>query len=74
VKMPARDGRMPQHHDIRARVDLHCRVIDTHTRSMILEHATIYADGWACWTEDGHVRVGYVQSGRCCDTPDVSPL
>jgi hypothetical protein len=72
MKMPMRDGRMPQHDDISARIKIHCQVSDAHTRSITLEHATIYADGWACWAEDDHVRVGYVQAGRCCDTPEVS--
>jgi hypothetical protein len=71
---PARHERTAQHRDIKARVKIHCPVTDAHARSMILEHATIYADGWACWTEDDHVRVGYLQAGRCCDTPEVSQV
>jgi hypothetical protein len=57
-----------------ARVQVHCPAIDTHTRQLILEQATIYADGWARWFEDGHVYVGYVQAGPCCDPPTVSAL
>jgi len=45
-----------------------------HGRSLILEGATIYADGWARWAEDGHVMIGYIQAGRCCDAPAVSAL
>ena len=55
-----------------ARVELHCPAVDTHTRQLILEQATVYADGWARWSEDGHVYVGYVQAGPCCDPPVVS--
>jgi hypothetical protein len=57
-----------------ARVQVYCPVVDTHTRSLLLEQATIYADGWARWLEDGHVYVGYVQAGPCCDPPTVSAL
>ena len=74
MRMPARNGHTAQHQDISARVKIHCHVTEAHTRSLILEHATIYADGWACWIEDDHVRVGYVQAGRCCDAPDVSEV
>jgi hypothetical protein len=35
---------------------------------------SLHADGWACWREDGHVYVGYVQAGPCCDPPAVSGL
>jgi hypothetical protein len=74
MKMPMRYGTMAPHHDISARVKIHCQVRDMHARSMILEHATIYADGWAQWTENGHVTIGYVQAGPCCETPDVSEV
>jgi hypothetical protein len=74
MKMSARDDKNPPHSYEAARVELRCRVSDAHVRSLILEQATIYADGWACWVEDGHVYVGYVQSGRCCDPPVVSVL
>jgi hypothetical protein len=71
---PNRDERMaPRRYDA-ARVEVHCSAIDTHTRQLILEQATIYADGWARWVEDGHVYIGYVQAGRCCDPPEVSAL
>ncbi len=57
-----------------ARVQWRSRVTTTHVRQPILEHATIYTDGWARWVEDGHVSVGYVQAGCCCDPPEVSAL
>jgi hypothetical protein len=57
-----------------ARVQLSCPAITAHVRSLILEQATIYADGWAQWGEDGHVYVGYVQARPCCDPPAVSAL
>ena len=41
-----------------ARVELHCPASAAHARSLILEDATVYADGWARWAEDGHVYVG----------------
>jgi hypothetical protein len=69
---PTREERMTPCRYQAARVQLHCPVVDTHTRSLILEQATIYADGWAQWAEDGHVYVGYVQAGPCCDPPAVS--
>lgn len=74
MRMPAHNEHMAQHHDISAQIKIRCSVTDAHTRSIILEHATIYADGWACWTEDDHVRVGYLQAGRCCDTPEVTQV
>jgi hypothetical protein len=57
-----------------ARVEVQCSEDATHARSLILEHATIYADGWARWVEDGHVYVGYIQAGRCCNVPVVNAL
>jgi hypothetical protein len=57
-----------------ARVQLHCPTIATHTRQLIVEQATVYADGWAHWLQDGHVYVGYVQAGPCCDPPEVTAL
>ena len=74
MRMPARDDRMPSCRYEAARVEVRCSATAAHTRSLILEHATIYADGWAHWLEDGHVYVGYVQAGRCCDPPQVSAL
>jgi hypothetical protein len=71
---PDRDERMAPHRYEAARVEVHCPAIDTHTRQLILEQATIYADGWARWVEEGHVYIGYVQAGRCCDPPQVSAL
>jgi hypothetical protein len=63
----------PRHYQT-ARVQVQCPAVDTHTRQLILEQATVYADGWARWLEDGHVYVGYVQAGPCCDPPEVSAL
>ena len=74
MRMPRRDEHMTPHRYQVARVQLHCPAIDTHTRQLILEEATIYADGWARWFEDGHVYVGYVQAGPCCDPPEVTAL
>jgi hypothetical protein len=74
MRMPARDDRGPPRHYAAARVEVHCPATTTHTRSLILEDTTIYSDGWACWAEDGHIIVGYLQAGRCCDTPAVSTL
>lgn len=72
MRRSLRDDRAPPRRYEAARVELHCSAIATHARSLILEHATIYADGWAQWAENDHVIVGYVQAGRCCDTPVVS--
>jgi hypothetical protein len=47
---------------------------DMHAGSLILAQVAIHPDGWARWLEDGHVYIGYVQAGRCCDSPKVSPL
>jgi hypothetical protein len=74
MKMFARADRLPPRHYEAARVELHCPETAAHGRSLILEHATIYADGWACWAEDGHVIIGYIQAGRCCNPPQVSAL
>jgi hypothetical protein len=71
---PSRDERMPPRRYDAARVELRCRVTATHARQLILEQATIYTDGWASWVEDGHVYTGYVQTGPCCDPPEVNPL
>ena len=74
MRMPSRDERMAPRRYQAARVQLHCPAIDTHTRQLILEQATIYADGWARWNEDGHVIIGYLQADRCCDPPEVSEV
>jgi hypothetical protein len=74
MRSPARDDRMPPRRFDAARVELRCRVNTAHVRQLILEHATIYTDGWASWAEDGHVYTGYVQAGPCCDPPEVSAL
>lgn len=71
---PNRDERMSPHRYEAARVELRCTTTAVHERQLILEHVTIYTDGWAHWAEDGHVYVGYVQAGLCCDPPDVSVL
>jgi hypothetical protein len=70
----ARDDRMPPRRYEAARVELRCRVTATHARQLVLEQATIYTDGWASWVEDGHVYTGYVQTGPCCDPPEVSAV
>jgi hypothetical protein len=69
-----RDDRVPPRRYEAARVELHCPVNPAHARQLILEHATVYTDGWASWAEDGHVYTGYVQAGSCCDPPEVSAL
>jgi hypothetical protein len=74
MQWSGREDRGPPRHYEAARVEVHCPTTDTHTRALILEHATIYTDGWASWVEDDHVRVGYVQVGRCCNRPEVHPL
>jgi hypothetical protein len=71
MQRPAREDRGPPRHYAVARVELSCPTTATHTRALILEQATIYADGWARWVEDDHVYVGYVQAGRCCHPPEV---
>ena len=74
MRSPTGDDRMPPRRFEAARVELRCRVNAAHARQLILEHATIYTDGWASWAEDGHVYTGYVQTGPCCDPPEVSAL
>ena len=74
MRMPSRDERMALGRYEAARVELSCPTTTAHVRSLILTHATIYADGWARWLEDGHVYVGYVQAGPCCNPPAVSAL
>jgi hypothetical protein len=71
---PARDDRMAPRRYQAARVELHCSATEAHARCLVLEQATIYTDGWARWVEDGHVYIGYIQAGRCCDPPEVSEL
>jgi hypothetical protein len=74
MSTPARDDRGPPRQYAAAHVEVHCPATTTHARSLILEHATIYLDGWARWAEDSHVSVGYVQAGRCRDIREVSLL
>jgi hypothetical protein len=74
MRPPSREERMTPGRYQAARVQLHGPAIDTHTRQLILEQATINADGWAQWGEDGHVMIGYLQAGRCCDPPEVIAL
>jgi hypothetical protein len=74
MRMPSRDETMTPRRYQAARVQLHCPAIDAHTRQLLLEQAVIYADGWARWDDDGHVIIGYLQAGRCCDAPEVSAL
>jgi hypothetical protein len=45
-----------------------------HARQLLLEQATIDADGWARWDEGGQVMIGYLQAGRRCDPSEVSAL
>jgi hypothetical protein len=71
---PTREDRLPSRRYEAARVELHCPATAAHGRSLILEDVTIYTDGWARWAEDGHVIIGYIQAGRCCDPPAVSAL
>jgi hypothetical protein len=74
MQRPVREDRGPPRHYEAARVEIQCRLIAGHARQLLLEHATIYAAGWACWSEAGHVIIGYVQAGRCCDLPEVHAL
>ena len=74
MRTPARDDRGPPRRYETARVEVCCPSNATHARSLILEDATIYLDGWARWLEDGHIYEGYVQAGRCCNPPVVSAL
>jgi hypothetical protein len=74
MRMPRQEDRLPPHYYEAARVELHCPATTTHARTLILEQATIHPDGWARWVEDGHVYIGYVQTGRCCDPPSVSAI
>jgi hypothetical protein len=55
-----------------ARVEFSCPVPTAQIRSLILAHATIYADGCARWLEDGHIYVGDVQAGPCCNSRRLS--
>ena len=55
MRIPRREEHMMPRRYQAARVQVHCPAVDTHTRQLILEQATIYADGWARWAEDGHV-------------------
>jgi hypothetical protein len=57
-----------------ARIALHCPETATPGRSLSLEDAMIAADRWARWAEDGHVMIGDLQAGPCCDPPAVSSL
>jgi hypothetical protein len=74
MNMPPRETRPAPRRYEAARVQVHCPVTAAHVRQLILEQATIYPDGWARWVEDGHDVLGYIQTGRCCDTPEVSAL
>jgi hypothetical protein len=71
---PRREDRLsPQRYEA-ARVELSCPATTAHGRSLMLEDAVIYADGWARWLEAGHVYVGYVQARPGCDPPTRSAL
>ena len=69
-----REDRLPPRRYEAARVELSCPATAAHGRSLILEDVIICADGWARWAEDGHVIIGYIQAGPCCDPPAVSTL
>jgi hypothetical protein len=71
---PTPEDRLPPCGYEAARVELSCAATTAHARSLILKDVMIYADGWARWIEDGHVIIGYVQAGRCCDPPEVRAL
>jgi hypothetical protein len=72
MRMPRRGDKLPPHYYEAARVEVHCPETAAHARTLILEHASIHPDGSARWVEDGHLYIGYVQMGRCCDPPTVS--
>jgi hypothetical protein len=74
MRMPRPQDRPPPHYYDAARVEWQCPMTDMHAGSLVLSQVTIHPDGWARWVEDGHVYIGYVQAGRCCDSPKVSPL
>ncbi len=81
MRMPNRDAHMAPRRSPVARVQLHCPALDTHMRQLILEQATIYADGWGRWVEEGHVHMGSVQTGVVrnnfivlCHTHDIEPV
>jgi hypothetical protein len=74
MQRPAREDRGPPRYFEVARVKVSCPATEAHTRALILEHATIYTDGWASWVEEGHARVGYVQAGPCCHRPEAHTL
>jgi hypothetical protein len=74
MRMPPPEHRTAPRRYQAARVELRCPATEAHARCLILEQATIYTDGWAQWAEDGHVYIGYLQAGRCCDPPEVSAL
>lgn len=69
-----REDRPPPRRYAAARVERHCPATPAHGRSLRLAHATIAADGWAHWVEDGHVVIGDLQAGPCGDPPAVSTL
>ena len=74
MRMPGREEHMAPRRDQLARVRWHDLAIDTQTRQLILEQATVYADEWARWLDDSHVYVHSVQAGPRCDPPAVSAL
>jgi hypothetical protein len=74
MRMPRQHDRPPPDYYDAARVEWQCPMTDTHAGALLLEQVTIHPDGWARWTANGHVYIGYVQAGRCCAPPRVSPL
>jgi hypothetical protein len=47
MRMPRREEHMTPRRYQTARVQVHWPAVDTHTRSLLLEQTTVYADGWA---------------------------
>jgi hypothetical protein len=74
MRMPRPHDRPPPDYYETARVEWQCPMTDRHAGALILQQVAIHPDGWARWLEDGHVMIGYVQAGRCCAPPKVSPL
>jgi hypothetical protein len=74
MRMSDREDRLSPRHYEAARIALHCPETATPGRSLSLEDAMIAADRWARWAEDGHVMIGDLQAGPCCDPPAVSSL
>jgi hypothetical protein len=74
MRMPRREEYMAPRHSQAARIQWRGPAIDTQTRQLMVEQATVDADGWARGFEDGHVSVASVQVGPCGDPPMGSAL